>query len=347
MVVLNQRSICREDLILNECGRIGILLDRNVALISTIYNCFFNNITYVPLDLSWPDERINDVVSIAQIDAVLTNKKHAHRLNNIKTIVVDDESAVSFEKNHNSNEIAYILFTSGSTGTPKGVEVKRESLFNFIEGISEIIDFSEEKRIACLTTVSFDIFFLESIMALYKGLTVVLANDDEQRNPNLMAKLIQDNAVDMIQMTPSRMQLLMNRDRELSCLKSVKEIMIGGESFPLSMLRTLQAKTTAQIYNMYGPTETTIWSAVSDLTRKERIDIGRPIKDTKIYIVDEELSILPNGQSGEICIAGDGLAKGYIGRDDLTAKMFIFLPQKPDVRVYRTGDMGDTYLMVI
>lgn len=341
MIILTPKSINTEDAILNEYGRIGILLDRNVALISAIYSCFSNNITYVPLDLNWPDERINNAISIAQIDIVLTNKKYVHRLNvNVKAIVVDDRRAISFKKNHRPNETAYILFTSGSTGVPKGVEITRESLFNFIDGVSEIIDFSKERRIACLTTVSFDIFFLESIMALYKGLTIILADDDEQRNPKLMANLIKDNAVDMIQMTPSRMQLLLSQDNELSCLKGVKDIMIGGESFPFSMLRTLQEKTTAKIYNMYGPTETTIWSTISDLTHKHRIDIGRPIKNTEIYILNEDLSILPNGQVGEICIAGKGLASGYVGRDDLTAKNFIYLPQNPDVRIYRTGDMG-------
>ena len=91
---------------------------------------------------------------------------------------------------------------------------------------------------------------------------------------------------------------------------------------------------------MYAPTETTIWSTVSDVTHKDRIDIGRPIKNTEIYIVDESLSILSDGQAGEICIAGKGLAKGYVNQDDLTTEKFIYLPQKPDIRVYRTGDMG-------
>jgi acyl-CoA synthetase (AMP-forming)/AMP-acid ligase II/acyl carrier protein len=116
--------------------------------------------------------------------------------------------------------------------------------------------------------------------------------------------------------------------------------MIGGEPFPLSLLRALQEKTTAKIYNLYGPTEATIWSTVSNLTHKDQIDIGNPIKNTEIYIVDENLFVLPSGQAGEICIAGKGLAKGYVGRDDLTVEKFVYLPQNPDVRVYRTGDMG-------
>jgi amino acid adenylation domain-containing protein len=319
---------------------VALVLDRDISLFSSMCKCLDKNITYIPIDPNTPPMRINEIIKDANADVVITHHNHSTQLKAKNIVTVELDEAIDFDITTNDDMIAYIIFTSGSTGNPKGVEVTREGLFNFIEGVSRIIDFSPGKRIACLTTVSFDIFFLESVMALYKGLTVVLANEDEQRNPKLMANLIKDNAVDMVQMTPSRMQLLLNHDKELSCLKNVKEIMIGGEPFPLSLLRTLQEKTTAKIYNMYGPTETTIWSTISDLTHKDRIDIGRPIKNTEIYIVDENLSVLPNGQAGEICIAGKGLAKRYVGREDLTKKKFIHLPQKSDVRVYRTGDMG-------
>jgi acyl-coenzyme A synthetase/AMP-(fatty) acid ligase/acyl carrier protein len=116
--------------------------------------------------------------------------------------------------------------------------------------------------------------------------------------------------------------------------------MIGGEPFPLSLLLALQEKTTAKIYNMYGHAETTIWSAVSDLTNEIRIDIGHSIKNASVYIVEENLFILPNEQAGEICIAGRGLAKGYFGRLDLTAERFVCLPQKSETKIYRTGDIG-------
>lgn len=321
-------------------NRLGLILDRNKSLISAMYNCLNKKITYVPVDPNYPSSRIEKILNDAEVNTVITHKKYIEKVRGINAICIDENEYVDFDVVIAENNISYILFTSGSTGTPKGVEVTREGLFNFIEGISEIIDFSPEKRIACFTTVAFDIFFLESIMALYKGLTVILANEEEQRNPRFMAQLIRDNAVDMVQMTPSRMQLLLNHDKELSCLKNVKEIMIGGEPFPLSLLHTLQEKTTAKIYNMYGPTETTIWSTVSDLTCKDRIDIGRPIKNTEIYIVDGNLSILPAGEVGEICVAGKGLAKGYVGRDDLTKEKFIYLSQNHDVRVYRTGDVG-------
>ena len=237
---------------------VAILLNRSRALFSLVNQCFINNVQYVLLDPTWPKDRILFLCYSLNPNTIYTSVEYANMFDCDNAVILDPDAIYQLANSLSSNDIAYINYTSGSTGTPKGVEITRASLFNFIEGISEIIDFTSKKRIACLTTVSFDIFFLESIVALYKGLTVVLANEEEQRNPKLMAKLIQDNAVDMIQMTPSRMQLLLNHDKELSCLKNVKEIMIGGETFPLSLLRTLQEKTVAKIYNMYGPTETTI-----------------------------------------------------------------------------------------
>lgn len=310
----------------SEINCVALIMKRSPELLFLIYHLFENKIAFIPIDPNYPVNRIEYILGDSAPDVALSD-------------IIKNYNYNKTTKNH-LTEAAYILYTSGSTGNPKGVEVTREGLLNFSESISEIIDFSPGKRIACLTTISFDIFFLESIIAMQKGLTVVLANEDEQYNPKLMAKFIQNNAIEMIQMTPSKMQLLLNHDKELSCLKNVREIMIGGEPFPFSLLRTLQEKTTAKIYNMYGPTETTIWSTISDLTRKDRIDIGFPIKNTEIYIVDESASILSDGQVGEICIAGKGLAKGYVGKEELTKEKFIYLPQKPDIKVYRTGDLG-------
>lgn len=310
----------------NNSNKVLLAMRRTPNLLFAICMCLEKGITYIPIDPTYPKERIQYIIKNSAPDDLISD--------------LDFELTSSKQDFLPNNDVAYILYTSGSTGNPKGVEVMQEGLLNFIDGISEIIDFSEGKRIACLTTVSFDVFFLESIMALQKGLTVVLATDDEQRNPRLMAELIVNNNIDMIQMTPSRMQLLLNHDKNLNCLKNVKEIMIGGEPFSLNLLKTLQEKTSAKIYNMYGPTETTIWSTVSDLTHKDRIDIGKPIKNTHIYILNNDLDIIDNGQVGEICISGNGLAKGYYGQDDLTAERFKKLPQKPGILIYRTGDLG-------
>lgn len=325
--------------------KIGVLLDRTEALLLWIKALFDCGITIVPVDSSLPEERVKYIFEDAGIDLLISQKKYKEYNLNCKIYLIDCESSIkySFLENHLNvipNPIAYILYTSGSTGYPKGVEITRKALINFMDSISKIIDFSPKKRIACLASVSFDIFFVESVMAMNYGLEIVLANENEQHNPKLMAKLIQNENVDMIITTPSRMQLLLNHDREVLCLKNVKELMIGGEPFPLNLLRTLQKKTSAKIYNMYGPTEATICSTVSELTYKDSIDIGRPIYNTDIYIVDEKLTILADGQIGEICISGYGLANGYIGNDDLTSAKFIDLPQNDNIRVYRTGDLG-------
>lgn len=324
----------------NIVSKIAIMLGRNKLLLDAITFSFLQGITYIPINPDLPDERIAAILEESKPDAVITTNEYKDRTHNCKTIVINDDETIDFEGNDPDDEIAYIMYTSGSTGRPKGVMVRRESVYNFMDGVSEIIDFSEGRSIACLTNVSFDIFFLESVMPLLKGMKVYLATEEEQNNPKAIASLIENSQVDMLQMTPSRMQLLLNYDKDLSCLKNVKDIMIGGEAFPEKLLHTLQEKTNANIYNMYGPTETTIWSTISDLTNKDTVDIGKPIKDTRVYIVDHNLHIVPNGEIGEICIAGKGLAKGYVNNEELTKEKFCPLPEKTEEIIYRTGDLG-------
>lgn len=321
---------------------VGVLCERTPMLLYLIKSLFDYGIAFVTIDSQLPIERMNYIIKDSNLSCIITQKKFDEILSGVNKIYIDEDytfSSLEVECCHD-NDIAYVLYTSGSTGNPKGVEVTREGLFNFFEGMAEVIEFSAGKRIACFTTVSFDIFLLESLFALHRGLVVVLANEKEQSNPKLMADLIKNNYIDMIQMTPSRMQLLYNYDKELRCFEFVKDIMIGGEKFPIHLLHTLQMKTRANIYNMYGPTETTIWSTVSNLTKKKEVNIGLPILNTQIYILDEMLVTVPDGEIGEICIAGKGLAKGYINKKELTNEKFVYLQDKTNIRVYRTGDLG-------
>lgn len=153
--------------VINRDAPIALLLDRNIALISTIYNCIMKGIVYIPINPLMPYYQIHQILLDTKASKILTHKKYRKNFNEEKVIYIDENETVDFREESNKSESAYILYTSGTTGIPKGVEVTREGLFNFIEGISEIIDFSAGKRIACFTTVSFDIFILESIMALY------------------------------------------------------------------------------------------------------------------------------------------------------------------------------------
>ncbi len=305
-----------------------ILMHRTPSLLFSICMCIENNITYIPIDPTCPQSRISYIIENSEASFIFNDTDMSFTL-------PPDKVGVRLK-----NNLMYIIYTSGSGGVPKGVEITKKGILNFIDGVSKVIEFSRNKRIACLSTVSFDIFFLESIMALYKGLTVVLANSNEQQNPKLMANFIESNEIDMIQMTPSRMQLLINYDKDLVCLHHVKEILIGGEQFPISLLRKLQQIPQVKIYNLYGPTETTIWSTVSNLTGSKDVNIGQPIINTKIYIIDKNLNILGQEQVGEICIAGEGLANGYYGKNTLTSEKFITLPRFPDIKIFRTGDLG-------
>lgn len=244
--------------------------------------------------------------------------------------------------------IAYILFTSGTTGFPKGVEVTREGLANFIDSIPKIIEGLNNGKIASFTNNMFDIFFLESIMALSIGMEVYLPDETINRNPANYVEFLIANEIDTLQITPSMVNMLEMYDSRMDWLKNIKILMIGGEPFPEKILTKLSSLKNIRIYNMYGPTETTIWSTVAELTGKEKVNIGKPIANTEVSIRHDDGSLSKAGEIGEICISGVGLARGYVNDIPLTQRFF---KNKNGSRYYCTGDLGklndDGYLEYI
>lgn len=234
---------------------------------------------------------------------------------------------------------AYIIFTSGSTGKPKGVVIEHRNVVNFMKGICDRIDFSEGKTILSVTTVSFDIFVLENFIPLCSGMTIVMANEEQQMQAEELNKALLDYNVDMLQTTPSRVGMLLQENSSKEGIQRLKEIMIGGEPFPKTLLEKLNRICTGKIYNMYGPTETTVWSTLQELTGKENIDIGKPIANTQIYIL-KGMQPVQIGEIGELCIAGDGVARGYFNDEKQTAAKFIADPFRSGGRMYRTGDLA-------
>jgi non-ribosomal peptide synthetase component F/acyl carrier protein len=235
---------------------------------------------------------------------------------------------------------AYVIYTSGSTGKPKGVVVEHRNVVNFVEGITAEIDFTAGKTILALTTISFDIFLLETLLPLMKGLKVVIADKIQQNDPSALKDAIIKNNVNMLQVTPSRLALLMSSKVDMECLKHLEELMVGGEVFPDSLLKYLKNESKFKIYNLYGPTETTIWSTLKDVTRLNKINIGAPIANTRVFIVDPYNRLQPIGIVGELYIEGDGLARGYLNRPELTAEMFTANTFIGGKRLYRTGDLA-------
>lgn len=324
---------------------VAIMVNRSFDMIAGILGILKSGGAYLPIDPEYPEDRINYMLEDSGTQIMLTTSSLCHKLKfNGETILLDMDIKASEidEKNpdviNSSRDLAYVIYTSGSTGKPKGVMLEHRSVVNFITGIKEKISFSAESTILGLTTISFDIFVLETLLPLAQGSRIVLTDENQQRDPRLLSKVILENKINMLQATPSRMKMLMSIEACTACLQKLKYIMIGGEAFPLDLLQNLKKLTNAEIFNMYGPTETTVWSTIKDLTNSEKINIGKPIANTSIYIVNSFSKLQPVGVAGELCIGGHGLARGYIGRPELTDEKFPANPFSKGERMYRTGD---------
>lgn len=322
---------------------VGVICRRTPELIYLLERLYEVGITFVPIDPDCPISRRDNILNTAGVNWIITQKGVADNFEDKYVIFLDEVTDVKCISNDSfieGNKAAYILFTSGSTGNPKGVEISRDALESFFDSIGQSVDFSDSKRIACLTTVMFDIFFLESLYALRIGLAIVLGDEKDQTNPRSIADLIIENKVDTVQMTPSRLQMILNYDEKLVCMKNVRVIMVGGEALSENVLKKLQMYTEAEIYNMYGPTEATIWCGVSNLTNKNSVDIGKAISSAEMMILREDLTPAQYGEIGEICIAGNVLATRYVREEELTSKAFVYLEREQAKRIYKTGDRG-------
>ena len=278
---------------------VGIMVNRSLEMIISILAVLKSGACYIPIDPEYPQDRIEYMLDNSNAKLLLTFKKLDSKVNfNNKLFVELDNELYNFNKDNLKNinepdDLAYIIYTSGSTGKPKGVMLKHNNINNFIQGMCNIIDFTPNKTIVSVTTISFDIFVLESLLPLQKGLKIVIANEDEQNDIRLFNSLCIKNNVNIIQTTPSRFQVLISNPNELDYLKNTTDILVGGEAFPKILLSSLQKLTTANIYNVYGPTETAVWSTVKNLTKEDIITIGHPLANTKCYVLDCAKKLLP------------------------------------------------------
>lgn len=347
-------GIIHEQLNENKNQPIGIMMERSVNMLVAMLGVLKVGCAYVPLDPYLPIQRLNVLIEEGNITFILSSDKQKTICNQLEDDCGNLQSCLNINQQEliqnqattclmpeiKKDDTAYILYTSGSTGVPKGVMIKHESISSLIASITQKINFSAGDTILALTNISFDIFVFETLVPLTQGLKVVIADEATQLDNKLLLEIIQKEHIDILQMTPSRMDLLLTNPKSLEVLREVKEIMLGGEVFTNSLAEELLKLPSTRIFNGYGPTEDTVYSTVKEVTDSREVNIGEPLDKTHIYILDQSLKCVPIGVKGELCISGAGVAKGYLNQPELTKKRFIQSPFNVNEIMYQTGDMA-------
>jgi amino acid adenylation domain-containing protein len=324
---------------------VGICVERSLEMVVGLLAILKAGGAYVPLDPTYPQERLAFMLQDSDVAVLLTQTALQSSLppTNAKLVWLDGADA-PFATQATDNPIsqvqaenlAYVIYTSGSTGQPKGVQIPHGSLTNFLWAMQQQPGFAATDRLLSVTTLSFDIAGLELYLPLLKGGQLVLADQVTARDGGALANLITAQAVTVMQATPATWRLLLAAGW---CGAPHLKLLCGGEALPLELARAL-CRYGGELWNMYGPTETTIWSLMQPIhPQDEQIVIGRPIANTTVYVLDQTVQPVPVGVVGELYIGGTGVARGYLNRPGLTAERFIANPFGAG-RLYKTGDLA-------
>ncbi|MDQ0418061.1 nonribosomal peptide synthetase DhbF [Croceifilum oryzae] len=332
---------------------IAIMLPRGVDMVVTMLAVLKTGAGYLPIDPEYPLGRISYMLEDANPAYIITTRELEGQLSeaaHVAKLLLDNKqlhreldtcSPYEFALSETISPLhpAYMIYTSGSTGKPKGVVIHRESLVNFLLAMQDQFSMSKEDRLLAVTTIAFDISALEIFLPLISGAVCQIAQKEEIQTPPSLVKMIQENAITHMQATPTLWQTIASyEDVSIEGLN----VLVGGEAL-LSHLASALVDLGCEVTNLYGPTETTIWSTSCTLSESQLLSppIGRPLWNTQVYILDASLKPLPIGVPGDLYIAGTGLARGYFGRPDLTAERFVANPYGPvGSRMYRTGDIA-------
>ena len=330
---------------------VGICIERSLEMVIGLLGILKAGGAYVPIDPNYPAERIAYMLSDANVPILLSQKSLLSSLaeNQTQIISLDQDWEIINQQNQENPEsgvkaenLAYIIYTSGSTGKPKGVQIQHLGLVNFLVSMSQQPGITATDTLNAVTTICFDIAGLELYLPLIVGAKVIVVSREIATDGNRLLSQIKESGVTVMQATPATWQMLLSAGLSEEKLKI--KILCGGEALTTKLANQLLA-TGAEVWNVYEPTETTIWSTASQVEKTDSeaegiIPIGYPIANTQIYILDSYLQPVPIGVAGELHIGGAGLARGYLNRPELTAEKFIESPFLADTKLYKTGDLA-------
>ena len=323
---------------------VAVCMDRSLDFVVVLLGILKAGGAYVPMDPTFPSDRLRFMLEDSQPRVVITQTSLRDRIPEEQPNVIcmnrfsaPANSNIDRSSSASSARLAYVLYTSGSTGKPKGVEISHRSVVNFLSAMRATPGFEPDDVLLSVTTPSFDIFGLELWLPLLSGAKVILVPPEVSKDGARLAAAISLGHATVMQATPSTWRLLLDSGWEGN---SKLKILCGGEAWSKELAAKLLPKC-ASLWNMYGPTETTIWSAVYQVKQDCAVFLGPPIANTTFYVVDSHLHAQPIGVPGELLIGGDGLARGYLNRPALTAEKFVADPFHFNLqtRLYRTGDL--------
>ncbi|MEP7123627.1 MAG: non-ribosomal peptide synthase/polyketide synthase, partial [Byssovorax sp.] len=323
--------------------RIGISTDRSIDMVVAALAVMKSGAAYVPLDPTYPKDRLAFIAADAGLLLLLTQASVADEIEGIggESIQIDAEwPTVALESaarldSVSPKAIAYVLYTSGSTGKPKGVRIPHRALVNFLTTMRAEPGFTASDRLLAVTSLSFDIAGLELFLPLIAGGVVEIASRAAVIDGLELADLLVSREITVMQATPSTWRLLLDTGWSGAPIT----VLVGGEAVPRELVDKLAPRVTS-VWNMYGPTETTIWSTLQRLHEGGGpVPIGRPIGNTQAYVLDRLLHPVPIGVAGELHLGGDGVALGYFDRPELTRERFIPSPFLAGATLYKTGDL--------
>ena len=325
---------------------VGVAVQRSVGMMVALLAILKAGGAYVPIDPGYPVQRTALMIEDSQSPVILATEFTRPRLPHTNTRILSiDGDADSIGRNTtdpiiaalDSRNLAYVIYTSGSTGKPKGVMIEHRNVINFFAGMDRVLGSGPGVWLA-LTSISFDISVLELFWTLSRGFQVIIHGDE---GTQVIPAAIRNWGVTHLQCTPSLARMVAMDPEGLSSLGRLKKLLLGGEALPPLFVRQLRRVFHGEMFNMYGPTETTVWSTTFQIPEEVgSVPIGKPILNTQVYVLDSNLEPVAVGESGKLFIGGDGIARGYWRRSELTAERFLADPFRPGNRIYHTGDIA-------